>query len=58
MGQEIVESIEGEKHTHEEQQENTLSAAQVRNKLEDDNRHLIMEEEKQYAALKNQLIEI
>ena len=29
-----------------------------RNKLDDDNRHLVLEEERQYALLKNELIEI
>ena len=30
----------------------------MRNKLEDDNRHLVLEEEKKYALIKNELIEI
>ena len=35
-----------------------LLASQVRNKLYDDNRHLVLEEERSIALLKNQLIEI
>ena len=30
----------------------------VRNKLHDDNRQIVLEEEKKYALLKNELIEI
>ena len=30
----------------------------VKNKLEDDNRHVVLEEDKKYAMLKNELIEI
>ena len=31
---------------------------EVRNKVEEDSRHLVLEEEKEYSLLKNQLIEI
>ena len=35
-----------------------LLKSEVRNKLNDDNRHLVFEEERKIALLKNQLIEI
>jgi hypothetical protein len=37
---------------------NALSAAEVPNFVEDDSRHLSMDEEQEYAKCKNDLIEI